>query len=312
MSRREGRVADFVIGGTEKAGTTSVFDWLSAHPEVGASSRKETDFFRAPCDGIEDLARYAEYFAHCERGRRVFVEASTGYLGEASSVAPRMARLLPGVRLLFMLRNPVERLNSSFQFHRGRLDLPADLDFSDYVGRCLAFERDGRTPDELGLDEWYLKVLRYGRYADDLSVYFERFPRAQVKVMLFEELRADPRAFMQELSRFLGIDGGFWRDFDFRPSNVTFAGRNRVLHRIAVQVNRRSEPVLRRYPRLKRSAVRVYKALNQAGDRQEPLPAAVRAQLDSYYAPSIAALEKLLPGIRLEYWRAPGMGREAA
>jgi hypothetical protein len=307
------RIADFVIGGTEKAGTTSVFDWLSAHPEVGASSRKETDFFREPCARTDDVARYAGYFAHCGPGRHVLMEASTGYLGEARQVAPRMGRLLPRARLLFMLRDPVERLHSSFQFHRGRLDLPADLGFADYVQRCLAYERDVRSAAALSLGEWYLKVLRYGRYAEHLAVFREHFPASQVKVMLFESLRADPRAFMEQLSAYLGIDAGFWQDFDFRPSNVTFAGRNRALHRIAVRVNRRSEPVLRRYPRVRRSAVRLYKALNQSSARQEPMPAAIREQLVDYYAPSIAALRAMEPGLRLDAWTtAQRIAREAA
>src|SRR5512142_1676251 len=51
VTERRTRLPDFIVGGTEKAGTTSVFDWLSLHPQVAASSRKETDFFRSGFTG---------------------------------------------------------------------------------------------------------------------------------------------------------------------------------------------------------------------------------------------------------------------
>jgi hypothetical protein len=314
MTARPARVADFIIGGTEKAGTTSVFDWLSAHPQVAAAARKETDFFRELyCGDREaDLQRYAGFFAHCDRSRPVFMEASTGYLGEAATVAPRMAALVPQTRILFILRDPVERIHSSFQFHRGRLDLPAGLSFADYVERCLAYERRQRSPAELGLDEWYLKVLRFGRYAERLAIFREHLPAARIEVMFFEALGRDPAAFMRDLSVLLAIDAGFWDSFDFRPSNVTFAGRNQALHRVAVQINRRSEVVLRRVPGLKRSAVRLYKALNQSRERPPPMPAAVRSRLVDYYAPSIDALARQIGDSKLEAWARPLLGTEAA
>src|SRR5580765_445608 len=86
------RFANFVIGGTEKAGTTSVFDYLSAHPQVCTSSRKETDFFRNGYTGNPevDARRYGSFFERCDSRTPVIAEASPGYLGEAATVAPRM------------------------------------------------------------------------------------------------------------------------------------------------------------------------------------------------------------------------------
>ena len=106
------RLANFVIGGTEKSGTTSVFDYLSAHPQVCASSIKETDFFRHGYTGdlAADARRYASYFEHCDSRSLVRLEASPGYLGEAATVAPRLRALVPEAKVLFILRDPVERL----------------------------------------------------------------------------------------------------------------------------------------------------------------------------------------------------------
>ena len=288
------RMANFVIGGTEKSGTTSVFDWLSAHPAVCSSARKETDFFRTGFTGepAADAARYSSFFERCDASRPVRMEASPGYLGEAATVAPRMRLLVPEAKLLFILRDPIDRLYSSYHFHQGRLNLPQGLAFDDYVNRCLEYERGLRRPQELGLDEWYLKVLRFGCYADFIAIFRAHVPPAQIKVMFFEALRRDERAFMTELSGFLEIDAGLWEKFDFRKSNVTFSGRNRVLHRLAVKANAVVEPVMRRYPALKQTIVRAYKAVNQEREGYDAMPATTRQRLIGFYAPSIDALRQ--------------------
>jgi hypothetical protein len=311
---RTPRLPDFVIGGTEKAGTTSVFNWLSGHPEVGASARKETDFFREQFtgDAALDVQRYGAHFEHASPHARVLMEASPGYLGEASVVAPRMRSLLPAARLLFILRDPIDRLYSSYHFHRGRLNLPQELGFDDYVRRCLAYDRGAGTPQALGLDEWYLKVLRFGCYADLLAVYRAHLAPERIKVMFFEDLSADPRGFMQELSRFLAIDASHWTHFDFRPSNVTFSARMRGLHRLAVRTNALAEPLMRRYPAVKQSLVRVYKAFNQEREGYDPMPAATRELLDDYYAPSLQRLEQLIDRPLPQAWRRVAQRRVAA
>jgi len=307
------RLPDFVIGGTEKAGTTSVFDWLCSHPEVGASERKETDFFREQFSGDRavDAGRYASCFAHADPSARVWVEASPGYLGEAAIVAPRMGELLPRAKLLFILRDPIDRLQSSYHFHRGRLNLPQELGLDEYVRRCLAYD-EGTPAAALGLDPWYLKVLRFGRYADCLDVFREHFAPGQLRVTFFEELGADERAYMKSLSEFIGIDPGYWDRFEFRRSNVTFSARLRGLHRWAMRTNALAEPLMRRYPAVKQSLVRVYKALNQEREGYDPMPPATRRLLAGYYAPSLRRLELQLGRALPAAWYRDEPGRAAA
>lgn len=290
-------VANFIIAGTEKAGTTSVFSYLSQHPEVAASRRKETDFFRSAGGTRDD---YASFFPAAE-GRPVVMEASPGYLGEASHVVPRMRALVPDVKLLFILRDPVARFLSSYHFHRGKLNLPADLGFHDYLQACLAYAASDAATDaaahgaaQRGIGDWYLKVLPFGRYAVYLEQYLEAFPRERVLVTFYDELQADPRRFMEGVSTFLGIDRSVWADVDFRPVNVTFSGRNRLLHRLAVRVNDRLEPLLRPRPGLKSAVVDAYKWLNRARDGYDGMSASDRGVLEAYYRPYNLELQALL------------------
>lgn len=295
----------FIIAGTEKAGTTSVFSYLAEHPAVCASERKETDFFRQPgIDGSLSLDDYEQRFAHCAGRKPIRMEASPAYLGEAQTVAPRMASALPDAQLLFILRNPVERLHSSYHFHVGRLNIDESVSFRAYVDKCLAYDSGAAGAAELGLDPWYLNVLRYGRYSDFLKVYLSSFPAANIRVMFFEHLRDNPRDFMRELSDFLGIDASYWNNFEFRRENVTFSAGNKLLHRLALDINNRAEPYLRRMPRLKNGLSALYKRLNQAGEGYSPMADDIRRGLQDYYASSNGALSELLGRSVPSSWRA--------
>jgi hypothetical protein len=153
------------------------------------------------------------------------------------------------------------------------------------------------------LNEWYLKVLRFGCYSDFLAVFRSQLPVANLKVMFFESLCQDEQVFMSELSDFLGIDAEFWAQFEFRKSNVTFSGRNKGLHRLAMRMNAIAEPVMRRYPGFKQSLVRAYKAVNQQREGYDPMPPGVREELVEFYAPGVKALQQQLGTALPETWQ---------
>jgi hypothetical protein len=290
------RLANFIIGGTDKAGTTSVFTYLSQHPQVCAASAKETNFFRHHFTGDlpRDQSMYGAYFRRCSSAVPIVMEASPAYLAEAPVVAPRMAQLLPDVKLLFILRNPIDRLYSSYKFHLGKLNIPATISIEDFVNKCLAYDSDAASASELGINEWCLKALRIGRYVDSLGPFLETFPRQNIHVMFFDELERDARQFMRDLSAFLRIDAAFWDRYQFTKENVTFSVGNRSLHRLAMLLNRKGEQFLRRRPTLKRSLTGIYYRLTGAQRGYAPMPATVRGLLYDYYLPGNQALSRLL------------------
>jgi hypothetical protein len=290
------RVANFIIAGTEKAGTTSLFTYLSAHPQVCGSNVKETDFFRKHYSGNreQDLAAYAKYFDRCASDTPIIMEASPGYLGEGVVVAPRIQECVPDAKLLFILRDPIDRLYSSYQFHLARLDIDQAIDFSSYVDRCIQYDTGAAQPDELGIGKWYLQTLGFGRYADSLQHYLTRFPRENIKIVFFEELNSDVQTFVKQVSEFLGITPSFYDDYEFRKVNVTFSSKSTVLHWLAVRFNEKAEAVLRQRPALKQSLVKLYKSLNQKQEGYAPMAPEVRAKLEAYYQPSKRALQSLV------------------
>lgn len=289
-------VANFIIGGTEKAGTTSVFTYLSAHPEVCGSNVKETDFFRKTYSGDRsaDIAQYSAYFDRCRAGVKIIMEASPGYLGAGAIVAPRIRELSPDAKILFILRDPIDRLYSSFQFHLARLDIDQSIGFDEYVDRCIRFDAGAASAGELGIGDWYLRNLGFGRYAEPLSHYFQHFPRQQIKLMFFEQLNDDVVLFMRDLSQFLDIAPDFYDQYEFKRVNVTFSGKSKLLHWLAVRLNEQAESFLRQRPGVKQKLVALYKTINQKQEGYAPMDANVRAQLEAYYKPSNDALRNMV------------------
>jgi len=120
--------------------------------------------------------------------------------------------------------------------------------------------------------------------------------------MFFESLSDDVYKFMHDLSDFIAIDQEFRTTFEFGKSNVTFAGRNSTLHRVALRLNDLCEPLLRQRPVLKSAIVKLYKSLNQAADRPKPIGENVRKRLVAYYGDSATSLATLLGEVLPESW----------
>lgn len=163
------RLPDFVIIGAMKCGTTSLFRWLGAQPEVWLPEIKEPHFFSRDDRWRRGIDWYASLFAQAGPDF-VTGEASASYSDPHRSpvAADRMARLLPDARLIYLVRDPVERLRSHYrhevQRSRERRPLVEAL----------------RDPDN--------PYLRSSLYHRALAPYLDRFPWERVLVARLEDL----------------------------------------------------------------------------------------------------------------------------
>jgi hypothetical protein len=203
---------DFLILGAQKAGTTALYAYLRWHPEITGPSFKEVSFFDR---------HYAKgerwYRAHMPVRRRSLVgEASPSYLFHP--LAPeRVAGMLPGARLIALLRNPVDRAFSHYQ-HEVALGREP-LSFEDAVDRedermQSELERMLRDPSYFSLAWWNYTYIARGRYAEQLERWFAAFPREQLLVLFTEELSADTAATYRRVLLFLGVTA---RDLETYP-----------------------------------------------------------------------------------------------
>ena len=266
----------FIIAGAMRSGTTALARYLGEHPDVFMAATKELHFFDRHFDrGVE------WYEAQFEDGAsaRARGEATPAYLYDPVA-APRIADVLPGLHLVIMLRNPVDRAYSHYWHKVARGS--ESLTFADAIAA---------EPERLatgGYDAFAnFSYLDRGRYAAQLERLTEHVPRAAMVVQLFEEFHADPKPAYAELCRFLGVDDGFV------PSNL-----GEAINRFTRFRSRRVRELAAKLPKGVRNAVG---RVNQVDEGYPPMAADVRARLLEQFAEDNAALAKWL-GRDLSGW----------
>jgi hypothetical protein len=293
------RLANVIIAGVNKAGTTSMFVSLAAHPQVAPSAVKETRFFLPLRYGGElpPLAEYASFFAGA-RNEPIRLEATPAYFYGGRRLATRVDEVLPGARILLSLREPVARFVSFFTFQKARLRLPEDMSLEEYVAACEQ-RRDDDFDDPA--NEPYF-ALRGGEYAQYLPAWLETF-EDRLHVVFFDELVRDPEAVAREIAVWLGIDPDAFPAAPDKSENRTVGYRNRRLQRLALSANQRLERWLRRHPHLKRRLRYTYYRLNGKAARTT-VPAPVAERLQQHYAEPNARLAEQLStaGFRCPRW----------
>ena len=199
----------FVIG-APKCGTTSLHRYLDQHPRIAMSRVKEPKFFlaegvrphhRGPGDEratrayVVDRDAYEALFAYPPGPGAYAGESSPYYLWDTDA-APKIRALVPDARLVAVLREPTLRAYSNWADLReqGR----EKLDFAS----AMAAEEERRQLDWEPF--WLYREL--GLYGRQLTRLFTVFPRAQVKVVLAEDLAEAPDRTVEEVFAFLGLD----------------------------------------------------------------------------------------------------------
>ncbi len=287
-------VPTFFLAGAPKAGTTSLYNYLGQHPEIYLSPVKEPGFFaskeleawesekmRAAVErnrhALRDYVRgpmsepldrglalewdtYLQLFRHA-RGELALGEGSVVYFWAPSAPAAIRERV-PDAKFVVVLRDPAER----------------------FVSHCLATVwaeprwtvRERFEAAIARRDEWG-PTLDAGCYATNLRRFFAHFPRENVRVHLYEDFRADPRAVLRDVFRFLGV---------------------RVDHPIDLRV-RHNEPTLPRFRRLHRAR----RALLGNTSLTAMLPPGVRRSVQGWYRGSRRAIAPADRALLIEYFR---------
>jgi hypothetical protein len=203
------RLPNFLVIGAMKAGTTSLYHYLRAHPQVFMSAIKELEFFVAEANWARGIDWYRKQFARAAPDAVAIGEASTGYTKypSVSGVPERIADHLPGVRLLYVVRDPIERIRSHYQ-HRVAVGTE-------------------RAPFARALLENPI-YLDCSRYATQVEQYLEFFSRSQLLILTSEELRHSRLSTIQRVYAFLGVDpdyvaGDLDREFLRTDGRVTYS-----------------------------------------------------------------------------------------
>jgi len=206
------QLPNFFVIGVAKAGTSSLDEYLREHPDVFMFPKetryfdlkdREDNTFPGPngstlhLNGVKSFEKYTSFSAAVENEHAIG-DNSPDYI--ISDRAPKNIReAVPHARLIALLRDPVDRAYSHFKMgvRSTAQDGPSTI-----TGNNI----DAAQLEKRLSDPFYTK---WGQYHKHLSRYLELFPREQLKIVFFEDLATSPRAFMQDLYSFLGVDDTF-------------------------------------------------------------------------------------------------------
>jgi hypothetical protein len=220
----------FILGAM-KSGTTSLYEYLIQHPSIAPNQfQKEPEFF-SEAELPVDLDRYRRQWLPCPFRRMIALEASTGYtkMPAFPNVAERLVAVPERKHFLYIVRHPIERIES----HIAHL-----------IGCGLV------RLEDIHQSKLMSHLLAVSSYATQLSAYRQSFPDVSIKILSFEDFKADPLTVVHEACRHLNIDC----EFNFKvlpPQNVRStenrANRFRLSPVVAEELSQQLAPEMHRF-----------------------------------------------------------------
>ncbi len=223
---------NFFISGAPRCGTTALYTYLSEHPQIFMSEVKELNYFATDFPHVQKISfktadDYHKVFAKADERHLGVGEASPFYL--FSQVAfKNMAAYDPAAKVILILRNPVDFVELYHQLNLSLLredepDLAKAWDLQSLRKQGQHIPSGARGTELL----MYGEVGQFGKYVERLLAIF---PREQVKIFLYDDLRADTRAVYEALLAFINVpsDGRT----KFPPVNANFENKSKLLARL--------------------------------------------------------------------------------
>ncbi len=200
---RKSILPNFLIIGAARSGTTTLYKILAEHSQVylPAEKRPEPHFFMRDLEYAKGLSYYSERYFSKVKQEEAIGEASTSYIFSATAAA-RIARDLPRIKLILMLRHPVERAFSNY-WHTVKSGLET-LSFEQAVAR--ENERCFSIKDSSMRENQPFAYLGRSLYFKQLSHYLEYFAMKQFHIILFDDLTREPATVLGDVCRFLDVN----------------------------------------------------------------------------------------------------------
>ena len=238
----------FIIIGSTRSGTTSLYEYLENHPSVLPPIKKETGFFNYAYSNNSNWYRmYFPTINEKEKAEKVLNnsvltgEATPSYLIDPR-VPKRILSLLPKVKLITLLRNPIDRAISHYHLNvlRGIEKLSFEEAIKNESERIKSsFENlENKNPKDENAISYFLRMLSFkpenyfkfsylysGCYYNHLKNWLDVFPREQIMVIQSEKFFENPKKIFEEVQGFLGLPvielQKYWRAYEIKYSSVS-------------------------------------------------------------------------------------------
>ncbi len=265
----------FIGIGAQKSGTSWAYTCLYEHPEICAPI-KEIHFFSRP-RYENGVVWYESHFKKCDE-KKLKGEFSTSYL--YSEDAPkRIHTHYPDAKLIAIIRNPIERAYSQYRNAIKAGEIKETVSFEEYKMNDVS-------------------VCEQGKYATQLERFYTHFPKEQILVLVYEDIKKDPVAFMKRIYQFLEINDSFVSSMVHSEINVARTPKiilvERVMHHIAEFLRRHGLDAIVHSIR-KLGIPDLVRSFNtKEGKKQKRKPQYDREALVSYFHNDVTKLSGLL------------------
>ena len=295
------RLPTFLVIGAARSGTTALYLYLRQHPNVFMARGKETNYFAFEGETLDFRGPGAEFVnnsvATFDAYRRLFADApERAAIGEASPLylysprpAERIHARLPDVRLIAVLRNPIEQAYSHYLYARKEAIEP----LADFSAALDAQEERRRA-------HWQplFQYVDFARYSVQIGRYLEHFGGDRLRIFLYEEFASDTMGVMRQIFEFIGVDSKFVPDVSMR-ANTGGNPKSEWWQAVMMRPNAASKTIGRLLPRETRRRVR--DQLSRINTRRDRMPPAAEARLRAELQGDIVALQELI-GRDLSKW----------
>jgi hypothetical protein len=293
-----------ILIGVQKAGTSSLYDWISQHPEVcGNVSVKDFPFFinnKFYNKGLDYLSRiFSSYF----KNEKIVFHGNVQYIFNTVGLK-RIQKDIPNPKFILILRNPVDRLFSSFNYFK-KMHLE---DEDDILVASIEKRKERENSNDFVIRHG-LTYIEHGLYAKQLQEFYKYFKPEQLHVCYFEDLTLNKERIIKDIYRFLDIADNFIPDFKIK--NKTGKVRSDFLQSIFFKKNNLRKFIVDNLidpflPLHKRTELRwKLKELNtKKGGKNEryELSETDRKILSKYFLKDTEELEKIL-NVDLSNWK---------
>jgi hypothetical protein len=291
ISSRAYGVPDFILVGAAKAGTTSLYWALHAHPQIYMSRNKEPNFFSKPpshpngpqdeisCRSyIRTIDAYLDLFKD-KKNNQICGEASPSYLYFTES-AKQIKDCNDRAKIIIILRNPVERAYSNYMHMR--------RDGREYCSFISAIEMEQKR--EKSGWEWSWMYKKCGLYYESVKKYLDTFDEPNVNIILYDDFVIEPTRCIKNIYNFLGVDPLFIPTV--RKFNVTGEPRSKWIQTLITYDSNIKTRLKKYIPPLIRFRIR--EGLTRLNLKKIEMDSSAKKQLIKYYTEDIERLAKLI------------------
>ncbi|TFG24461.1 MAG: hypothetical protein EU529_04170 [Promethearchaeota archaeon] len=177
---------DFIGIGAAKTGTTWIYEYLKEHKNICLSSKKETHFFDILGNYKKGLRYYYKFFSHCSKNK-IKGEITPSYI--YSYYTPFLIKKnFPNVKILVCLRDPIERAYSHYKYN---IEMKGKFSIYKNLKETIKYDKE---------------IIDRGLYYQQLKNYYNLFPKEQILVMFYKDLKKNPKEFIKKIYKFLEVD----------------------------------------------------------------------------------------------------------